>query len=257
MSGMRRFFYWYLPLVVAAVATAVFAAGFYSFIRGDTGTPIDVLVRKPAAAPAAQPQTSISPIILGDSLARGAGDSAGLGIGGRLDQELRRRNVRAARTVNIAVNGARTADLLHTLESPNVQTILGQSNVIIVSIGGNDLWGGTDWRNTPPPNPAAVMNDVLDRVVKAVEKVRASNPRARVFLIGLYNPFSQTPAGSGLTTLVNRWNAKLIDRFSQDTNVTVVQTSDIFANHDRLSFDRFHPGDEGYTLIARRIADAI
>lgn len=231
--------------------------GFYSFMRGDTGTSIDLLVTKPVTVAASQPQQVISPIILGDSLARGAGDTAGLGIGGRLDQELRRRNVRASRTVNIAVNGARTADLLRTLESANVRTILGQSNVIIVSIGGNDLWGGTDWRNTPPPNPAAVMNDVLDHVVNVVEKVRASNPRARVFLIGLYNPFSLTPAGRELTTLVNRWNSKLIDRFSQDPNVTVVQTSDIFAGHDRLSFDRFHPGDEGYTLIARRIADAM
>jgi len=37
----------------------------------------------------------------------------------------------------------------------------------------------------------------------------------------------------------------------------IVQTSDIFAYRDRLSFDRFHPNDEGYSLIARRIADAI
>ena len=30
------------------------------------------------------------------------------------------------------------------------------------------------WRNAPPPNPAAVMNEVLDRMVKVVESVRAS-----------------------------------------------------------------------------------
>jgi lysophospholipase L1-like esterase len=165
--------------------------------------------------------------------------------------------VRAKRTVNIAVNGARTADLLRQIESRNVQTILGQSNVIVVSIGGNDLWGGTDWRSAPPPDPAAIMNGVLDRMEKVVRTIRADNPRARIFIIGLYNPFTSTPFGRQLTPLVNRWNAKLIERFSDDVNITVVQTSDIFANHDRLSFDRFHPGDEGYALIARRIADAI
>jgi lysophospholipase L1-like esterase len=37
----------------------------------------------------------------------------------------------------------------------------------------------------------------------------------------------------------------------------VVQTSDLFAYRDRLSFDRFHPSDAGYELIARRIADAL
>jgi lysophospholipase L1-like esterase len=202
-------------------------------------------------------QTTIAPIILGDSLARGTGDGAGLGIGGRLDQELRKRNVRAKRTINIAVNGARTADLLVQIESRNVQTILAQSNVIIVSIGGNDLWGGTDWRNAPPPNPQTVMSGVLDRIEKVVRSIRADNPRARIFIIGLYNPFASSQFGGQLTTLVNRWNAKLIERFSDDVNITVVQTNDIFANHDRLSFDRFHPGDEGYALIARRIADAI
>jgi lysophospholipase L1-like esterase len=254
---MRRFVYWYLPVLVGIAATALFASGFYSFMRGDIGTPVDLVPRKSAPVPIARQQTFVAPIILGDSLARGTGDSSGLGIGGRLDQELRRRNVRAKKTVNIAVNGARTADLLRQLDSPNVQAILGQANVIIVSIGGNDLWGGTDWRNAPPPNPEAVMNDVLERMVKVVNSVRADNPRARIFIIGLYNPFASTPFGRQLSALVNRWNARLMERFSDDVNVTVVQTSDIFASHDRLSFDRFHPGDEGYALIAQRIADAI
>jgi lysophospholipase L1-like esterase len=251
---MRRFVYWHLPLLVALAATVLFASGFYSFIRGDTGTPIDVSPRKIVTA---APQALVAPIILGDSLARGTGDEAGLGIGGRLDQELRKRNIRAKKTVNIAVNGAHTAELLRQIDSHNVQTIIAQSNLIIVSIGGNDLWGGTDWRNAPPPNPAAVMSSVLDRVEQVVRKIRGENPGARIFIIGLYNPFTSTPFGRQLTALVNRWNAKLIERFSDDVNVTVVQTSDIFANHDRLSFDRFHPGNEGYALIARRIADAI
>jgi len=34
-----------------------------------------------------------------------------------------------------------------------------------------------------------------------------------------------------------------------------VQTSDLFAFRDRLSFDHFHPANEGYELIARRIAE--
>jgi len=56
---------------------------------------------------------------------------------------------------------------------------------------------------------------------------------------------------------VNRWNARLAGRFENDPNLTIVQTSDLYSHHDRLSFDRFHPGGEGYRLIARRIADSI
>jgi len=98
---------------------------------------------------------------------------------------------------------------------------------------------------------------VIERIERAVKIVRAQNPTARVFLIGLYNPFQSTPVGAKLTALVNRWNARVSDRFSGDTNFTVVQTSDIFSHRDRLSVDRFHPGGEGYALIARRISDAI
>jgi lysophospholipase L1-like esterase len=138
-----------------------------------------------------------------------------------------------------------------------VQTLIAQSNVVIVSIGGNDLWGDNNWRNAPPRDPEGTMKDVLNHVEESVKIIRGANPTARIFVIGLYNPAISTLFGKILTPFVNRWNALLIERFGSDPNVVIVQTSDIFAYRDRLSFDRFHPNDEGYSLIARRIADAI
>ena len=255
---MRRVFYWWLPLVAAIAAAAAFGAGFYSYLTGDTGKPVNALVPARATTTAASAAASIAPIILGDSLARGAGDTTGLGIGGRLDDELRRRNVKASRTVNVAVSGARTPDLLRQLESANVQRLLAEANVIVISIGGNDLWGGGEFRgNAPPPNPESVMDEVLGRIEQVVKNVRAQNPRARIFFVGLYNPFRSGPGGPMLSSMVTRWNARLAERFAGDPNFVVVQTADIFSHHERLSVDRFHPGDEGYALIARRIADAI
>ena len=155
------------------------------------------------------------------------------------------------------MNGARTRDLEQQLASHNVQTLIAQSNVVIVSIGGNDLWGDNNWRNAPPRDPERVMKDVLDHVQASVKTIRGANPSARIFVVDLYNPFVTTPFGKLLTPFVNRWNALLVERFGNDPNVVIVQTSDIFAYRDRLSFDRFHPNEEGYSLIARRIADAI
>lgn len=253
---MRRFLLWYLPLTAALAAAILFGAGFYSFLRGDTGTSVS-LMPSTTRVTASAPRKQIAPIIVGDSLGRGTGDETGLGIGGRFVDELRKRNIDTKNIVNLAVNGARTRDLIRLLDGHNVQTLLAQSNVIIVSIGGNDLWGDSTFRNAPPPNPASVMHEVLDRVDQSVRAIRTANPTARIFVIGLYNPFSSTPYGKILTPFVNRWNSLLVERFASDPNVVVVQTSDIFAYRDRLSFDRFHPGQEGYSLIARRIADAI
>ncbi|MEO6258978.1 MAG: hypothetical protein ABIP63_01465, partial [Thermoanaerobaculia bacterium] len=122
---MRRFFFWYLPLVVALVAAAAFASGFLSFLRGDTGVPVNIVSRPSEDA---APREMIAPMILGDSLARGTGDESGLGIGGRLVEELRRRKIKTGNLVNVAVNGARTPDLLQQLESANVRRLLSQSN---------------------------------------------------------------------------------------------------------------------------------
>jgi lysophospholipase L1-like esterase len=255
--SMRRFVYWLLPVSAAVIAASVFAYGFVSYLRGDTGTPVDVRLAQASAPIDAAAHDVVAPVILGDSLARGAGDETGLGIPGRLDAELKTRHIRARRTYNVAVSGARTRDLLNVLDRPNVQQLLRDSNVIIVSIGGNDLWGGNDWRNAAPPNPGAVMDDVLSRVDASIRKIRAANPRARIFFIGLYNPFVATPMGKQLTPLVNQWNARLLQTFGSDQNFTLVPTSDLFSHRDRLAIDRFHPGGEGYALIARRIAESI
>ena len=252
---MRRFLFWYLPIGTAVLAAAVFGWGFVSYLRGDTGEPVELIPARAASTPA--PAKLVAPIIVGDSLARGAGDETGLGIPGRLDQELRRRGLRTRRTINLGINGARTADLLREIDRPNVQVLLREANVIIVSIGGNDLWGGHDWRTAAPPNPDAAMDDVLKRIEALIERVRQINPRARVFFVGLYNPFSASPFGRQLTTFVNRWNARVLERFEKDPDFALVPTSDLFSHRDRLALDRFHPSGEGYQLIARRIADAI
>jgi lysophospholipase L1-like esterase len=138
-----------------------------------------------------------------------------------------------------------------------VQQILRDANVIIISIGGNDLWGGNDWRNAAPGDAESKMTDVLGRIDQVVQRIRGVNPRARIFFIGLYNPFVSTPEGKLLSPLVNRWNARLLEQFGNDANFTLVQTADLFSHRDRLSVDRFHPGGEGYELIARRIAESV
>jgi lysophospholipase L1-like esterase len=251
--AVRRFLFWYLPLGAAVLAAAVFAYGFAAFVRGDTGTPVDLGAR---AVTSAAPQTRLVPLILGDSLARGTGDESGLGIGGRLVDELRKRQLPVERATNLAVDGARTLDLLRVVERHNVQQVAASANVIVVSIGGNDLWGGTDWRSAPPRDPDAVMDAVLANIETIVKTLRAANPRARIFYVGLYNPFVSTPMGAALNPLVARWNVRVGERFASDPNFVVVQTADLFRFHDRLSADRFHPSAEGYALIARRIADA-
>ena len=245
-----------MPAGVALLSGAVFAAGFYSFARGDIGEAVAPVSLR-ASSPLVANRGEIITLVLGDSLARGTGDDTGLGIGGRLVEDLQKSRPNVKRAINIAVNGSRTPDLEEQLKSRNVQTLIAQSNVIVISIGGNDLWGSTDGRVVQMRDPSTIMNQVLEQVAKIVTTVRGANPRARIFLIGLYNPFVNAPFGRQLSALVNHWNARVTERFAADPNFTLVETSDLFSHRDRLSLDRFHPNNEGYALIARRIADSL
>ncbi len=75
-----------------------------------------------------------------------------------------------------------------------------------------------------------------------------------MILVGLYDPYRQP----SLDAWVTCWNARLLERFSGDTRVTVVVIADLFTHRDRLSpIDHFHPSADGYARIARRIAETL
>jgi lysophospholipase L1-like esterase len=178
--------------------------------------------------------------VLGDSVAHGAGDESGRGgFAGRLG------------AMNFGINGARTGAVLDLLRRADVRNAVRAADLVIVSIGGNDLYGDALARLTTIVAPSIAMERTIDRIALIVERIHAANPAARVVLLGLYDPYRQ-PA---LDEQVTRWDARLIARFAADRAVDVVRIADLFAYTARLSpIDHFHPGAEGYALIAARVA---
>jgi lysophospholipase L1-like esterase len=177
--------------------------------------------------------------VLGDSVARGAGDeSGGTGIAGRLG------------AANFGVNGARTTVVLDVLRRPDVRATLRSADVVIVSVGGNDLFGDGAARFLTFLAPGRAMDRTINRIAAIVDRIHATNPATRVVLLGLYDPY-RTPY---LDEQVALWDSRLIARFARDRNVDVVRIADLLAGAARLSpIDHFHPSGEGYALIAARI----
>lgn len=246
---MRRYLFWHLPVSLAAVAAVIFAWGMYTALAGGAGESVEAAPTPAVQSPPAGELKQI--LILGDSLARGAGDESGRGIGGNLEDVLT-----GVEVVNLGIDGARTVDLLGTIKRESIRTIAAQSQAIVISIGGNDLF--RESRNgtmEDAAQPQDVVDDVRSRVRTIITTMREESPGARIFLIGLYDPFREPEQTTARAVAI--WNAGLTEEFAFDPRVTVVQTSDLFVDHDRLSRDRFHPGERAYAIIARRIADSL
>jgi lysophospholipase L1-like esterase len=95
-------------------------------------------------------------------------------------------------------------------------------------------------------------------VHEIVSSIRSINPAARIFVLGLYNPYRRTPLRAWLDEQVDRWDARLITRFAAMDEVTVLRICDLLDRDDRIStLDHFHPGARGYAEIAERIAAAL
>ena len=179
------------------------------------------------AAP--QPSARFDPVaVIGDSLAHGL----------------------TLEATNLGINGARTWNVLTLLRTPTAQSVIRHAGAIVVSIGGNDLYGDNRSRLFSTFWPSAAMELTLHRVDAIVHRLHALNPSARVVLLGLYDPYRQP----FLDRQVNNWDGRLILHFAADPRVTVIRIADLFLTHDRLSpIDHFHPSAEGYALIAARI----
>jgi lysophospholipase L1-like esterase len=184
-------------------------------------------------------------IVLGDSVAYGAGDETGRGIERTLSRMLQRP------VTNCGINGARTTDVLRALPRFPIET----AAVIIISIGGNDLYGDPLARTATTLWPGHAMRRVAANVEMLVDRIRRRNRSAEIFLLGLYDPYGPSVF---LDRAVNLWDSLLISRFASEPHVTIVRIADLMRSPDRISaIDHFHPSAAGYVQIAARIAPAI
>lgn len=187
-------------------------------------------------------------VILGDSLARGAGDETGRGIAGALAA------LTDARIENLGINGARTAVLMRHLAKAQTRQAVRRAELIIVSIGGNDLFGNSIEKFRSLLAPRVVSHLVLARVERVIARIREENRTARIVVLGLYNPYRQAKFGKKLDMEIARWDARLIATFAGDRALNVVRITDLIDTPLAISpRDHYHPSAFGYRLIAERV----
>lgn len=272
---------WRFVCLISIAATLIFIVGFGYAVR-DIVYPQGDVPQTSLPQETATPDPEITGILkvvaLGDSLAKGTGDNTGNGFVKRAVTGMSADSQEANLLGNLGINGLTTLGLQSELNEEGVQYAIRQANTILVSIGGNDLFRGAGILQngntgeettveTPPTGGELTSKELLaalpeasERLREVLKKIAELNPEAKVYYLGLYNPFGDIPElrvpGNQAVTA---WNNAAMDIINTHSNMTLVPTFDLFHNHleKYLSSDHFHPSGEGYQRIADRIVQAV
>jgi lysophospholipase L1-like esterase len=199
-------------------------------------------------------------VALGDSLTRGTGDETGKGYVGDLVDEIKQKTKRSVQLTNLGINGQRSDQLRVQVGQPEVGRQLQKADIILVTIGGNDLFrGGQGLEDYQTDNIAAVEKKYLDNLNYIFQQIRKDNSKANVFFIGLYNPFIDLDQGKEMSKVIRHWNYDSAEVSAAFPKIVFVPTFDLFELkvNDYLYSDKFHPNTKGYRLIAERVASLL
>lgn len=203
---------------------------------------------------------------IGDSLAKGTGDDEGKGFVRRVVSMLQDDDKEARVTANLAINGLTAEELLPQLDEAGVKYTLQQSNLILLSIGANDLFqGAQSYQNAKTDMPdIAELYEILPKAASSLEKVFKKvteiNPNAKIIYVGLYNPFSDLADLKQVgNAVVTAWNSKALEFMNSYDQIMLVPTYDLFENNvpELLASDHFHPNAQGYEEMAERIVEVL
>jgi lysophospholipase L1-like esterase len=228
------------------------------------------------------PKGEITIMALGDSLTKGTGDISGDGgYVGKAQKKLSELWKKPVHTVNQAVNGWRAESLLQFIEQPNIQNLIQNADIIMLTIGANDLnqaannpivitdpkTSATPAEATPPSNQMEInyaeikknLPVVEGKLTKILAKIAALNPKAKIVYVGLYNPYFAQDLKKEGSAILQEWNLKAAQIANGFPNMIVVPTFDLFQFDIKnyLYIDEFHPNSLGYERIADRVVQAL
>lgn len=290
MSNSRML--WRIAGIAGLLSTLVLLTGLVYGIK-------TVLVPQGERPEAVAPNTTPEPaagkdklqiLALGDSLTRGVGDDQAEGYVGKLKKLIATKTDKPVFVWNYAVNGAATTDLLAEIAKPTAQDYIAQADLILFTIGGNDLnraatqiagfTGTSDGAPAVSPGAAAGLaggsalpGDIsfdfaalakefpssITRLETIIDKLATANPKAQIVYVGLYHPFAEFDPERQGAEWIGRWNNAAFTAANRHSNVTVVPTYDLFQNfgQELLYTDHFHPNTAAYEEIAARVAQVV
>jgi lysophospholipase L1-like esterase len=202
----------------------------------------------------------IKVVALGDSLTSGFGDQSGNGGYINVLEEMlsNQRSVNEVDVRNFGIGGIHSMDLVKELNRKIVQGTLEDADYIIITIGGNDvIYAAQENILNLTTEVFQEENEVFSKNINImVHKLKFYNPNAKLFFVGIYNPFSTLLASvPEIDQIISGWNENTEKILSKYDNTYFIPISDVFKGNEKeyLYEDFIHPNEKGYKHMAVRI----
>ncbi|MFD3257671.1 GDSL-type esterase/lipase family protein [Paenibacillus lentus] len=266
---------WRTTGLLSLLSTLLLIAGFLYAVRdvifpGAAGSEAGVnpgTIENPSEPPrgATEKVNVLNVTAIGDSLSKGTGDDSGKGFAKRFVELAKAQGTDSKLVNNLGINGLTTEGLVALLNEKGVRYSLSQADIIIVSIGGNDLFNGAANLQTTGELPTELemeqsVTQASERLGTIADQILELNPEAQLVYVSLYNPFSDLQGMREIgDEAVSRWNHLVTDILRDRERTLVVPTYDLFTYNSQkyLASDHFHPNGAGYQIIAERIMQGI
>jgi lysophospholipase L1-like esterase len=210
-------------------------------------------------------ETPLQYIAIGDSLTAGLGASEVeyLRIGAFVPsfvKYLREEEKEIVYVENHGIPGLTSSGLLTSIESSKgLQQRLKNSNIITVTIGGNDLLQLI--RNDEISLTAAKskLEDLEIEIKKIHRLLRSLNPSSSIYYVGLYNPYPEDHQYHDIAKIIIPMYNDLFYSL-EDNNTIFVSSYEAFVGYEseytHIAKDDIHPKDIGYEKITSALINA-
>ncbi|WP_034551805.1 GDSL-type esterase/lipase family protein [Carnobacterium funditum] len=251
---------WPLVLFSSIALLIVFIAGFMTSVyvsrseeKENTEKPMENSQNTPEEGDKT-PEAASDILILGDSIGFGVGDEENLGLEKRYLDLVNKNNENKKAITNISVPGYESNELVDLIKSGENKSSISNANLIILSIGGNDL-NRLEYEDNVTLTIAfeEALKNYKQNLEFIIKEIRTINPDAQLACIGLYNPYSKEEPEKA--RLLLKWNYETRLIVNADVKFAYIPTYELFEYHlnDYLSIDEFHPSGLGYQVIAEEL----
>ncbi|TGE33399.1 GDSL-type esterase/lipase family protein [Desulfosporosinus sp. Sb-LF] len=257
---------WYSIVTIAFVGFIVLSIGFYQAIIVTTMTdpqPPDTSTTQTTGNSttnlSSKNASSFNVLILGDSVAKGTGDEKGKGFSGYLPESFKNNTSKEIVVNNAGIDGLESLGLLEQLQSKKLEKTIIDSEMILVSIGGNDIRSILSLNDLAKEDQFKVRQDsYLANLKQTLKVLRTTNPNSKVIFVGLYNPYEKANSLEDIR-LLHTWNYNTQQLVEDDGKGIFIPTDDLlkFNLGKFIAKDGLHPNSAGYQALSNRISKSV